>query len=182
MPNRISFSRVFICFTLFFACALNGCKEPELKVLRYGDPFANLEINTEDQSFDLQSIEDELILVDFWASWCKPCRKVNPELEAIYRKYKSESYRGGKNGFRIVSFSFDDKLERWQSAIAKDGMTWPDQYCEGKSMPDSNVPMRYGFLQIPTSFLLDSDFKVIGKNLSSKGLEYELKLRLLNEN
>lgn len=170
---------IFLLFVLF-----SGCREvdpqKELRILRNGDLFPNLEIvDQKGDPFDLSKVGDEIVLVDFWASWCAPCRKVHPELVEVYEQYHEGSFKGGKNGFRIVSVSFDDKRKNWLNAIKKDALPWSDQLSDGKAMVDSNIPMRYGFLQIPTSFLLDKNKRIIGKNLSPKALAYDLKLRLL---
>jgi len=170
---------IFLVMTLFASCRQVD-PQTELRILRNGDEFPNLlltDINGD--KFDLKAVEDEIILVDFWASWCAPCRKGHPELVEVYEKYNEGSFKGGSKGFRIVSVSFDDKRKNWLKAIEKDALPWKDQLSDGKAMPDSNIPMRYGFLQIPTSFLLDKDRRIIGKNLSPKALAYDLKLRLL---
>lgn len=170
---------VFFLFTLFAGCR-SVDPQKELRVLRNGDLFPNLELtDLNGKTFDLSGVEEEIVLVDFWASWCAPCRKVHPELVEVYEKYQDGSFNGGKDGFRIVSVSFDDKRNNWLKAIEKDALPWPDQLSDGKAMVDSNIPMRYGFLQIPTSFLLDKDKRIIGKDLSPKALAYDLKLRTL---
>jgi len=170
---------VFFLITLFASCREID-PQKELRILRNGDDFPNLVLTDQNgEEFDLNSVQDEIVLVDFWASWCAPCRKGHPELIEVYEQYKEGSFKGGKNGFRIVGVSFDDKRKNWLNAIKKDGLPWKDQLSDGKAMPDSNIPMRYGFLQIPTSFLLDKDKRIIGKNLSPKALAYDLKLRLL---
>lgn len=170
---------VFLVMTIFASCRQID-PQTELRILRNGDDFPNLVLSDlNGNEFDLDSVEDEIVLVDFWASWCAPCRKAHPELVEVYEKYSASSFKGGTKGFRIVSVSFDDKRKNWLNAIEKDGLPWADQLSDGKAMPDSNIPMRYGFLQIPTSFLLDKDKRIIGKNLSPKALAYDLKLRLL---
>lgn len=170
---------IFFIFTLFAACR-SVDPQKELRVLRNGDAFPNLElVDVNGKAFNLNTVTDEIVLVDFWASWCAPCRKVHPELKDVYEQYHEGSFKGGENGFRIVSVSFDNKRENWLNAIEKDALPWKDQLSDGKAMPDSNIPMRYGFLQIPTSFLLDKNKRIIGKDLSPKALAYDLKLRLL---
>jgi thiol-disulfide isomerase/thioredoxin len=122
---------IFFLFVLFAGCREVNPQE-ELRILRNGDIFPNLEItDIEGKPFDLSEIKDEIVLVDFWASWCAPCRKAHPELVTVYEQYNQGSFRGGENGFRIISVSFDDKKPNWINAVKKDALPWPDQLGDG---------------------------------------------------
>lgn len=143
--------------------------------LRHGDIFPALALqNPDGETDDIKGIKDRLILVDFWASWCKPCREVHPELVKIYNDYQNEPMLGGDEGFTIYSVSFDDKQKAWTAAIAKDGLPWEHQVSQLKNMVDSDLPAKFFFNSIPANYLLDQDYQIVGINLSYKALRYEL--------
>lgn len=96
------------------------------------------------------------VLIDFWASWCVPCRKENPGLVKAYAQYKAQ-------GFDIVSISLDSNHPQWLAAAAKDSLTWM-QLCDLKAYGGA-VPALYGVHAIPQNFLLDKEGKIIAKNL-----------------
>jgi len=98
----------------------------------------------------------KVTLIDFWASWCMPCRKENPKVVALYKEFHSK-------GFNIISVSLDSDPRDWKEAIAKDGLTWT-QVSNLKEMEDPIVK-RYGVTLIPTTFLLDAAGKVVGIDL-----------------
>lgn len=98
----------------------------------------------------------KVTLIDFWASWCMPCRKENPKVVALYKEFHSK-------GFNIISVSLDGDAGDWKEAIAKDGLTWT-QVSNLKEMDDPIVK-RYGVTLIPTTFLLDATGKVVGIDL-----------------
>lgn len=105
------------------------------------------------------------LLIDFWASWCPPCRKENPNVVALYDKYKSE-------GFSILGVSLDDNKNRWEEAIQKDKLDWT-QVSDLKGW-DCAPAKLYGVRSIPSNFLLDKDGVIVGVNLMGKALEDKL--------
>lgn len=114
----------------------------------------------------LSALRGKVVLVDFWASWCGPCRKENPFIVSVYQKYKSK-------GFEIFGVSLDDNAEAWKEAIKKDGLSW-QQVSELKKW-DTGAAKEYGVDAIPFSVLLDKEGKIIGKGL--RGEELENKIR-----
>jgi len=125
------------------------------------------------EAFQLSDLQGKLVLVDFWAAWCKPCRKENPELVKLYNEYKDETFENAE-GFTIVSVSLDFKKEMWESAIKKDGLVWPYHVGDMKGW-NTEAARMYNVKSIPTSFLIDGDGTIIGVNLRSDDLESALR-------
>jgi thiol-disulfide isomerase/thioredoxin len=121
------------------------------------------------KSFTLSALKGKYVVLDFWASWCTPCRAANQKIKPIYERYKNK-------GFEMVSLSMDDKRNLWENAVKKDGLPWI-QVSELSGIKDSAVAQKYSVVSLPTVFLLDKTGKVIAQNISEKELE-----ELLNHN
>ncbi len=113
----------------------------------------------------LSSFKGKVVLIDFWASWCGPCRKEMPNVVKAYAKYKAK-------GFEIYGVSLDDNKDRWIEAIAKDGITWP-QVSDLKKW-DAEVVRNYNITSIPHTVLLDRAGNIIAKNLRGEDLDKKL--------
>lgn len=101
-------------------------------------------------------------LIDFWASWCAPCRQENPNVVALYNAFHSK-------GLNIISVSFDEDAGKWKQAIAQDKLTWT-QVSNLKGMQDP-IALQYGIIQIPTTFLLNASGKVVAIDLRGDNLK-----------
>lgn len=113
----------------------------------------------------LSSFKGRYVLLDFWASWCGPCREEHPNLKQLYERYAN-------NGFVIVSVSVDTDKQKWLRAIEKDGLAW-SQLSDLKGN-QSDVYLAYGITSIPANFLINPDGEVIAKDLKGDALKNEL--------
>lgn len=115
------------------------------------------------KSFSLSALKGKYVVLDFWASWCTPCRAANQKIKPIYEHYKNK-------GFEMVSLSMDDQRNLWENAVKKDGLPWI-QVLELSGIKGSAIAQKYGVVSLPTVFLLDKTGKVIAQNISEKELE-----------
>jgi peroxiredoxin len=121
--------------------------------------------DTHDKPVSLSSFKGKYTLVDFWASWCGPCRAENPNVVKAYRKYHSK-------GFAILGVSLDEQKDPWKNAIKKDKLVWT-QVSDLKGW-ESSAAALYGVKAIPMNFLLDKEGKIVGKGLRGEELEKKL--------
>lgn len=124
--------------------------------------------NPQGETIRLSGLRGKVVLVDFWASWCGPCRAENPNIARCYSKYKDKRCKRG-DGFEIFSISLDVNKDRWQKAIKSDRMAWAWQGCDFCGW-ESPVAKMLGIKQIPSNFLIDKDGKVIASNLTGENL------------
>lgn len=123
--------------------------------------------NPEGKSISLKTInKDKYILVDFWASWCGPCRRANPGLVKFYQDYSKKKFVGAKKGFDILSISLDKDQTAWVNAIKQDSLYWQHHMSDLKGWTSEAAGI-YGVQYIPQAFLLDPNGKVIGKYMTA---------------
>ena len=133
-----------------------------------GSPAPEISLmDTEGKIRKLSSLKGKVVLIDFWASWCGPCRKENPHVVAMYGKYKDK-------GFEIYSVSLDKDRESWLKAIAKDNLTWPNHVSDLKYWKSEGAAA-YGVTAIPFTVLVDKKGKIVAKKLRGEELENKVK-------
>lgn len=119
--------------------------------------------DTSGKEIHLTDLKGKYVLIDFWASWCGPCRAENPNVLAAYNKYKDK-------GFTVFSISLDSDRSKWIGAIKKDKLAWPYHVSELKGW-QSQICQPWKIQSIPSNFLIDMDGKVIGTNLRGESLD-----------
>jgi len=119
------------------------------------------------KSLALSSLRGKYVLIDFWASWCRPCRFENPNVVRTYHEYKDK-------GFDVFSVSLDKNKDRWVKAIKDDNLVWPNHVSDLKAWSNA-AARKYGVGSIPATFLIDPEGKVIARNLRGPALENKLK-------
>jgi thiol-disulfide isomerase/thioredoxin len=122
--------------------------------------------DTTDQLISLSSFKGKYVLIDFWASWCGPCRQESPVLVKAYEKYRAK-------GFDILSVSLDEDKNKWIGAIKKDNLSWT--HVSDLKGNENQAALLYGVKSIPANFLIDPQGKIIAKGL--RGADVERKLQ-----
>ena len=134
--------------------------------LQVGQPFMNFVLNdTEGKPVSLEEFKGKYVLVDFWASWCGPCRAENPHVLKAYNQFKDKN-------FDVVAISLDNKKDAWLKAIKEDGMPWT--HVSDLKGFESVAAKEYGISAIPQNFLLDPQGKIIAQNLRGENLAKKL--------
>lgn len=164
-----SLKKMNVVISVLLLIALGSCHNigtPSEKEVMPDYKGVDLEGNT----VNLHSFfgKNKILLVNFWAGWCGDCRQHNPELVALYDKYKDFEIDG--KTFDIVSISLDKKEEQWKNVILQQNLYWPNHIADMNGY-DSEQIKAIGINWIPTNFLLDENGVIIAKNVDRSNLE-----------
>jgi thiol-disulfide isomerase/thioredoxin len=155
---------LILSFVFAFSASAVNAQGPIPNITDYRLDFTV--VGMKGDSISLSSLKGKVFLLDFWASWCGPCRYANKQLVKFYNKYKDK-------GFEILSVSLDDEKSAWKKAVTKDKITWMQGFDRGGW--DSFAARKWQVDALPSSFLINKNGDVVGINLEKDDLEKKIK-------
>ena len=159
---------LYVVFSFLSISCLQG------QTFQIGDKLPDIvAANLNGNEISLYSLRGKMVLVDFWAGWCAPCRKENPSILKAYKKYKDTSFKNGE-GFTVFSVSLDKEKKMWELTVKKDSMVWPYHVCDFQGFKGP-IAKLYSVKSIPQSYLIDGDGIVVAVNPRGDALAVKLR-------
>ena len=166
--------QILIAFALLVGFALQSEAGDDVKIgLNVGDKAPEIaEQSVDGKELKLSSLHGKVVLIDFWAAWCGPCRRENPAVVAAFEEFKNKKFQNG-NGFTVYSVSLDKTKPAWENAIKEDKLSWDYHVSDLKGWYSKYAAV-YGVRGIPANFLIDGDGVIVAKNLRGPALRSAL--------
>lgn len=161
MKNILKGNVVFILVILIGWLGYQWYKTPKYSQGEVAPNFTSITPNGEEMS--LSDFKGQYILLDFWGSWCGPCRVENPSIVQLYTKYKDVKFKNA-SGFTVFSVGMETNKKRWIAAIKEDNLYWKNHVSEVKRLK-SDVALQYKVREIPTKYLINPEGYIIGVNM-----------------
>jgi len=163
-----------IAISFLIITATNSFSQSQRETgLQIGNIIPDIKLNGVDGNpRSISELRGNVVFVDFWASWCKPCRRENPAVVEAYNTYSKKDFRDA-DGFKVFSISLDKNKDDWTHAIEADGLIW-DEHVSDLQGWRSHAAKKFNVRAIPMNYLIDQNGVIIAKNLRGEQLKETL--------